>query len=792
MLQIILTLVIFVLLIIPIGRYMFHIATGQHTFCDPVFNRIDNGIYRICGINQNEGMGWKKYALALVLTNAVMVFIGYLILRIQFLPVFNPNGIGAMEPTLSFNTIISFMTNTNLQHYSGESGLSYLSQMLVIIFMMFVSASTGYAACVAFCRGLTGTSKNNLGNFYVDLVRITTRILIPFSIIVTLILVWQGAPQNFMANQTVTTIEGTKQDIAMGPIASLVSIKHLGTNGGGFLGANSTTPLENPTIISDITELLSMMILPGACVIMFGLMYHNRKKLTDEAHPVVGRRLTDRQPIFGGEGRTVFVAMGIIFVVGLCLCYFSELAGNPKLAEIGLSQSMGSMEGKEVRFGIAQSALFTTVTTSFTTGTVNNMHDTLTPLGGMVPLLHMMLNCVFGGKGVGLMNMIMYVMLGVFLCGLMIGRTPEYLGKKVEGREMKMAVLVLIIHPLLILGFSALAVGTEAGRAGITNPGFHGLSQVLYEYSSSAANNGSGFEGLADNTYFWNITAGLAMFLFVAMGIIFVVGLCLCYFSELAGNPKLAEIGLSQSMGSMEGKEVRFGIAQSALFTTVTTSFTTGTVNNMHDTLTPLGGMVPLLHMMLNCVFGGKGVGLMNMIMYVMLGVFLCGLMIGRTPEYLGKKVEGREMKMAVLVLIIHPLLILGFSALAVGTEAGRAGITNPGFHGLSQVLYEYSSSAANNGSGFEGLADNTYFWNITAGLAMFFGRYLAIVLQLAIAWSLLCKKRMNESIGTLKTNNIGFGVIVAFVVYIFAALTFFPALALGPIAEHLSIWLPV
>ena len=274
--------------------------------------------------------------------------------------------------------------------------------------------------------------------------------------------------------------------------------------------------------------------------------------------------------------------------------------------------------------------------------------------------------------------------------------------------------------------------------------------------------------------------------------IIFLIGLAVCYFSELAGNPKLAEIGLSQSMGSMEGKEVRFGIAQSALFTTVTTSFTTGTVNNMHDTLTPLGGMVPLLHMMLNCVFGGKGVGLMNMIMYVMLGVFLCGLMIGRTPEYLGKKVEGREMKMAVLVLIIHPLLILGFSALAVGTEAGRAGITNPGFHGLSQVLYEYSSSAANNGSGFEGLADNTYFWNITAGLAMFFGRYLAIVLQLAIAWSLLCKKRMNESIGTLKTNNIGFGVIVAFVVYIFAALTFFPALALGPIAEHLSIWLPV
>ena len=584
MLQLALTIIIFLILVIPVGRYMYHIATWKHTLADPVFDRVDGLIYKIGGVDPHKGMNWKQYALALVGTNAIMVAIGYLILRIQSLPVFNPNGIGNMEPTLAFNTIISFMTNTNLQHYSGESGLSYLSQMLVITFMMFVSAASGYAACVAFIRGLAGKTKDNVGNFFADLVRITTRILLPFSIVGGLLLVWQGVPQNFEGNVIVETLEGTLQVIAMGPIAALEIIKHLGTNGGGFLGANSTTPLENPTIISDITELLSMMILPGACVIMFGLMYHNRKKLTDEAHPVVGRRLTDRQPIFGGEGRTVFVAMGIIFVVGLCLCYFSELAGNPKLAEIGLSQSMGSMEGKEVRFGIAQSALFTTVTTSFTTGTVNNMHDTLTPLGGMVPLLHMMLNCVFGGKGVGLMNMIMYVMLAVFLCGLMIGRTPEYLGKKVEGREMKMAVLVLIIHPLLILGFSALAVGTEAGRAGITNPGFHGLSQVLYEYSSSAANNGSGFEGLADNTY----------------------------------------------------------------------------------------------------------------------------------------------------------------------------------------------------------------FWNITAGLAMFFGRYLAIVLQLAIAWSLLCKKRMNESIGTLKTNNIGFGVIVAFVVYIFAALTFFPALALGPIAEHLSIWLPV
>ena len=550
MLQLVLTVIIFMIIVIPIGNYLYHIASGQRTFADPVFDRVDGGIFKVCGIHPDKGMNWKQYALALLLTNAVMVFVGYLVLRIQFLPIFNPNGIGAMEPTLSFNTIISFMTNTNLQHYSGESGLSYLSQMLVIIFMMFVSASTGYAACVAFCRGLTGTSKNNLGNFYVDLVRITTRILIPFSIIVTLILVWQGAPQNFMANQTVTTIEGTKQDIAMGPIASLVSIKHLGTNGGGFLGANSTTPLENPTIISDITELLSMMILPGACVIMFGLMYHNRKKLTDEAHPVVGRRLTDRQPIFGGEGRTVFVAMGIIFVVGLCLCYFSELAGNPKLAEIGLSQSMGSMEGKEVRFGVAQSALFTTVTTSFTTGTINNMHDTLTPLGGLVPLLHMMLNCVFGGKGVGLMNIILYAILAVFICGLMVGRTPEYLGKKIEGREMKLTALAIIIHPLLILAFSALAVATSAGQAGITNPGFHGLTQVLYEYASSAANNGSGFEGLADNTYFWNITTGLVMFLGRYLPIVLQLAIAgslmkKSYVNESAGTLQTSTVSFS-------------------------------------------------------------------------------------------------------------------------------------------------------------------------------------------------------------------------------------------------------
>ena len=585
MLQLALTLIIYLILVIPVGRYLYHIAAGKRTFADPVFDRVDGVIYQLGGVDPRKGMNWKQYALALVGTNAAMVAIGYVILRVQSIPLLNPNGIEGMEPTLAFNTIISFMTNTNLQHYSGESGLSYLSQMLVIIFMMFVSAASGYAACVAFIRGLAGKTKDNVGNFFADLVRITTRVLLPFSLAGGLLLVWQGVPQNFSGNVVVQTLEGTYQVLAMGPVAALEIIKHLGTNGGGFFGANSATPMENPTILSNLIELYSMMLLPGACVIAFGKMVgdgrrqHQRNKAAENALTVQREGIMAR--LLGKEGRSIFLAMGILFLVGLSLCYWAEQKGNPALAEIGLSQSAGSMEGKEVRFGIAQSALFTTVTTSFTTGTVNNMHDTLTPLGGMVPLLHMMLNCVFGGKGVGLMNMILYAILAVFICGLMVGRTPEYLGKKVEGREMKLTALAIIIHPLLILAFSALAVATAAGRAGMTNPGFHGLSQVLYEYASAAANNGSGFEGLADNTYFWNMTTGIVMFL----------------------------------------------------------------------------------------------------------------------------------------------------------------------------------------------------------------GRYLPIVIQLAIAGSLMKKNEVNESAGTLRTSNVSFAVILVFVVYIFAALTFFPALALGPVAEHLTLW---
>lgn len=487
MLQNILFLIVFMILVVPMGKYLYQVANCEKAFGDRIFNKVDNTIYKIFKIDKEE-MNWKQYVLALIITNAVMIFAGYLILRIQGIGFFNPSEIGGMEASLSFNTIISFMTNTNLQHYSGESGLSYLSQMLVIIYMMFTSAATGYAACMAFIRGLVG-KKKTLGNFYVDMVRITTRVLVPLAFIVGVLLISQGVPQTLGGTETVRTIEGNLQDIARGPVAALESIKHVGTNGGGFFGANSSHPFENPTIVSNMIEMLSMMILPGACVIAFGYMIGNKK-----------------------QSKAVFGAMGIIFLVGLLICWTSEKAGNPELAAAGLSQAMGNMEGKELRFGIDQSALFTTVTTSFTTGTVNNMHDTLTPLGGLVPMLNMMLNVVFGGKGVGLMNMLMYSILTVFLCGLMVGRTPEFLSKKLEGREVKLVALSIIVHPLLILAFSALAVAIPAGLEGITNGGFHGLSQILYEFSSASANNGSGFEGLADNTLFWNMTTGVAMF----------------------------------------------------------------------------------------------------------------------------------------------------------------------------------------------------------------------------------------------------------------------------------------
>lgn len=484
-LQIGVVLVLVLVLAIPMANYLTTVYSLETTNQDRVFGPIERIIYKLSGIQISE-MSWKKYAKALLFSNLIMFIISYLIIRFQGVLPGNPSNIANMDPILAFNTAASFLTNTNLQHYSGESGLSYLSQMTVIIFLMFTTPATGLALCMAFFRGLTG--QKNIGNFYVDLVRSLTRVLLPLSILIGLILVSQGVPQTFSSTAAATTLEGAAQNIARGPVAALESIKHLGTNGGGFFGVNSAHPFENPTGFTNILEILSMFLIPAALPLTFGRMAKNKK-----------------------QGWILFTAMGLLFLVFLSVSYFSELNGNPALETIGLSQENGSMEGKEVRFGIAQSALFTAVTTAVTTGTVNTMHDTLTPLGGLVPLAQMMLNCVFGGDGVGTVNILMYTIMAVFIAGLMVGRTPEFLGKKIEAREMKLIAIAILLHPLIILGPSAIALATEMGTSGISNSGFHGISQVVYEFTSSAANNGSGFEGLGDNTPFWNISTGLVM-----------------------------------------------------------------------------------------------------------------------------------------------------------------------------------------------------------------------------------------------------------------------------------------
>lgn len=484
-LQIGVVLVLLLVLAIPMANYLTTVYSLETTKQDRVFGPIERIIYKLSGIQTSE-MNWKKYAKALLFSNLIMFIISYLIIRFQGVLPGNPSNIANMDPILAFNTAVSFLTNTNLQHYSGESGLSYLSQMTVIIFLMFTTPATGLALCMAFFRGITG--QKNMGNFYVDLVRSLTRVLLPLSILIGLIFVSQGVPQTLSSTAAVTTLEGAAQNIARGPVAALESIKHLGTNGGGFFGVNSAHPFENPTGFTNILEILSMFLIPAALPLTFGRMAKNKK-----------------------QGWILFTAMGLLFLVFLSVSYFSELNGNPALEKIGLSQESGSMEGKEVRFGIAQTALFTAVTTAATTGTVNTMHDTLTPLGGLVPLAQMMLNCVFGGDGVGTINIVMYTIMAVFIAGLMVGRTPEFLGKKIEAREMKLIAIVILLHPLIILGPSAIALATEMGTSAISNTGFHGISQVVYEFTSSAANNGSGFEGLGDNTPFWNISTGLVM-----------------------------------------------------------------------------------------------------------------------------------------------------------------------------------------------------------------------------------------------------------------------------------------
>jgi K+-transporting ATPase ATPase A chain len=518
-----------------VGRYMFHVFTGQRTSLDPVLVPIERLVLRLVGVDPKEQQDWKQYSFSLLISNVFMWLATWFIVTLQQHLPLNPDGIANMEPTLAFNTISSFTTNTNLQHYSGETGLSYFSQMFTISFLQFVTAATGIAACIAVIRGLGGNRLATLGNFYVDLTRATVRVLLPLAVLVSVILMWQGTPMTFEGAAHATALEGQEQVIARGVTAGVVSIKQLGTNGGGYFGPNSTHPYENPTPLSNFVETWSITLIPMAMVWTLGFMVGRRKL----AVVVFATMLA------------LYIPM-VIFGVGI------DAAGNPAISAMGVDQSTGSMEGKEVRFGSGLSALWSVTTTVTSNGSVNSMHDSLTPLGGLMPLVGMWLNNIFGGVGVGFINMLIFIIVAVFVAGMMIGRTPEFLGKKVEAKEMKLASLALLWHPLAILVATGIACYVWAttpdpgtALAWLKNPGPHGFSEMLYEFSSAAANNGSGFEGLGDNTPFWNIACGLVMLLSRYIPIIAPLALA----GMLGAKPASPE-----TAGSLRADSATFGL----------------------------------------------------------------------------------------------------------------------------------------------------------------------------------------------------------------------------------------
>jgi len=491
-------------LVKPLGAYMARVYSGKRVFLEYILGPVEQMIYRLAGIDPSQEMNWKTYAIAMLLFNAAGMLFLYALQRLQgFLPL-NPQGFGAVTPDLAFNTAASYVTNTNWQAYGGETTMSYLTQMLGLTVQNFLSAATGMAVAIAFIRGFVRQTAQTLGNFWVDLTRGTLYILLPLAVIVALLLVSQGVVQTLSPYQTVALLDPltdangqpvTEQTLALGPAASQIAIKHLGTNGGGFFNANSAHPYESPTPLTNFLEMLAEVVIAFSLIYTFGKMVGDTR-----------------------QGWALFVVMIIILMGSTLVAYISESAGNPRLTALGVEQTAselnpgGNMEGKEVRFGIANSALFAAVTTGTSTGAVNSMHDSYTPLGGLVPLWLMQLGEVApGGVGSGLYSILVFAIVAVFIAGLMVGRTPEYLGKKIEVYEMKMAALLILIMPLTVLGFTALAVVTPAGKASIFNPGPHGFSEVLYAYTSQANNNGSAFGGLGANTPFYNITGGLTM-----------------------------------------------------------------------------------------------------------------------------------------------------------------------------------------------------------------------------------------------------------------------------------------
>ena len=499
LLGIIATYAITLLVAIPLGRYIAKVFAGQRTLLD-FMAPLERGIYRFCGIDPKEDMNWKQHLKALLTINILWFVYGFFMLIFQDRLPLNPDHNAAQTPDLAFNTVISFLVNCDLQHYSGESGVTYLTQLFVITFLQFVSAATGIAALVAVFKALRQKTTTQLGNFWDHLLKTTTRILLPICIVIAGILAFRGTPASFAGKDTIVTVQGDTVQVSRGPAAGMIAIKHVGTNGGGWFGANSIHPLENPDYLTNMTEAVAQMIIPIAMVFALGF-FIQRKKFA--------------YVIFG-----VMTAGMLAIMIPTIL---SETGGNPAISQMGIAQVSGAMEGKEVRFGPMATAYWSTITTIVSTGSVNGFHDSTMPLTGMMELIAMMTNCFYGGCGVGILNYFVFIIIAVFISGLMVGRTPEFMGHKVEAREMKIAAIVALLHPLLILsgtGLSSYAVahGWGAGwatqpGAWLNNPGHHGFSEMMYEYTSAAANNGSGFEGLTDNNLFWNVTTGFVLLL---------------------------------------------------------------------------------------------------------------------------------------------------------------------------------------------------------------------------------------------------------------------------------------
>lgn len=490
-LGVIVLFVVTVLLSVPLGRYCAKVFKGEKTMLD-FLAPLESLLFKWCGIDQHKQMDWTENVKALLVLNLIFFLWAMLILLTQSLhPFWNPDGISSMEPTTAFSTAVSFMTNTNLQHYSGETGASYLTQLAVFCFLQFVSAATGIAAMASLFRAVAQKQSKDLGNFYQLFLRSCTRILLPISFVVAVILVMNGTPSTFEGAAQVVTLEGDTVAVARGPVAPMVAIKQVGTNGGGYFGPNSTHPFENPDYLTNLVENFSIIIIPIALVFAFGF-YINRPRV----------------------GYAFFAAMTVVFIAFVSITIYFETQGNPMLTRMGIDNSLGSMEGKEVRIGPAASAMWGVSTTSTSNGSVNSMHDSQTPISGGVYLLDMMINAIYGGVGVGFINFFVFVIIAVFISGLMVGRTPELFGKKIEAREVKIAAIVAILHPFLILVGTAIAAHVQAGNPDIgwlANPSYHGFSEMLYEFTSASANNGSGFEGLGDATPFWNILCGLCM-----------------------------------------------------------------------------------------------------------------------------------------------------------------------------------------------------------------------------------------------------------------------------------------